>query len=155
MMKYKFAIVWGYAAELILAGVLLFLVCMIFDKLSLVNFIRQSAIDLATLFCAIFFAAALGFLWTFYSKADTEFYRWLHEYGAFTTYLYATGYVVGIEAISTIMLVITKQIPNDTLALAAGYLFLMAAINGYTLIVNVFGLMRLNAHYNQLKSANI
>ncbi len=151
-MKYKFHIFWGYATEFILAGALLFWARLIFDKISLVEFIRQSAIDLATLFCAIFFAAALGFLWTFYSKADTEFYKWLHARGAFNIYLYATGYVVLIEAASTITLVIAKHIPNDTLALVAGYLFLMAAINGYTLIENVFGLMKLNAKYNQLKN---
>lgn len=144
---------WGYAVEIVLAALMLVLLCLIYTPSSISIFVRQSAIDVATLFCAILFAASLAFLWTFYSKADTDFYRWLYEIDAFNIYLSATGYAVAINAAATLMLILAKFIVNDHLALTSIFMLFLAAINGYTLVQNVFGLMKLNAKFNQ-KSRN-
>ncbi len=154
MKRNNLQIVWGYAVEPLLAILLVGLACSTIGSTHLANLVRQFATDLATLYCAVFFAAALGFLWTFYSKADTEFYTWLDEINSFGVYLHATAYVVAIEGGAIFALLATKIFTSDTYALIAAFIFFMAVINSYTLVVNVIGIMRLHTLYNRVSKKN-
>lgn len=140
---------WGYFVELVAAAMSLLLLCIAFSQAAVATFVRSAAIDVATLFCSIMFGAALAFLWTFYSKSDTEFYRWLDKRGAFEVYLQATGYAVAVSAVATFLLISVKYVDSEKLALLATYFLLLAVINLYTLVQNVFGLMRLNTMFNR------
>lgn len=155
MNRQNLTIIWGYLVEPILASLLIVLACILFGTSIIATLMRQVAVDLATLYCAVFFAAALGFLWTLFSAADTPFYRWLDEVDSFSVYLQATAYTVAIGAISTLVLGILKLFENQALAITASFFFLMAVINTYTLIANVFGLIKLNALYNRIHRPSI
>ncbi len=135
---------WGYAVEIVLAALAVLGLCVWLSTDSLLNFLRTAAIDIATLFGAVMLAAALAFLWTFFSKADTPFYRWLDSKGAFQVYLRATAYAVLVSLLSTASLIIYKHVDDRNLGLATAFLLALALVNLYTLISNVIGLMRLN-----------
>ena len=143
---------WAYAAEIIAASTTLYFLCLWLGTSAVINFTRDVALDIATLFGAVMFAAALGFLWTFYSKSDTEFYRWLDTKGAFRVYLSASVYATVVSLMSTLTLVATKRINSEAFTLLADFLLLLAIINLVTLINNVVGLMHLNAKFNQLRA---
>jgi hypothetical protein len=140
---------WAYAVEVLVAALGVVGLCLWLSKESLLTFLRMAAVDIATLFGAVMLAAALAFLWTFFSKADTPFYRWLDSRGAFKVYLHATAYSVLISLLSTSSLVVFKHVENETLGLAAAFLLLLALLNMYTLVMNVIGLMRLNALFTR------
>lgn len=136
---------WGYAVEIAISALVLLVLCMWLSTESVLAFLRSAALDIATLFGAVMLAAALAFLWTFFSKADTPFFRWLDSKGAFQVYLRATAYAVLVSLLSTFSLVIYKHIDDRNLGLAAAFLLVLALINMYTLVSNVIGLMKLNA----------
>lgn len=136
---------WGYAVELVASALVVTALCVWLSTESLLSFLRVAALDIATLFGAVMLAAALAFLWTFFSKADTPFYRWLDSKGAFQVYLRATAYAVLVSLLSTASLVIYKHVENRCIGLAAAFLLVLALLNMYTLVANVIGLMRLNA----------
>lgn len=148
-------VLWSYFVELAAAATSLLALCIVFGQAAVATFIRSAAIDIATLFCGIMLGAALAFLWTFYSKSDTEFYRWLDKRGAFDVYLRATGYAVAVSAIATLLLIGVKYVDSEILALLATYSLLLAVINLYTLVQNVFGLMRLNTMFNRMRRTDI
>jgi hypothetical protein len=150
-MKYpKLKVLWGYLVEPLLSGLIVFLGYEVVGGHAIAEFIGKVAVDLATLYCAVIFAAAFAFLWTFYSKADAGFYVWLDEIGAFNVYTNATIYVVVIEGLAIFSLLITKYYENETFALIALFVFLMAVINSYTMILNVVGLMKLQIQFNRM-----
>jgi hypothetical protein len=143
---------WAYAVELLAAGAVLLALCLWFEPKAVASFVRDVALDIATLFGAVMLAASLGFLWTFYSKADTEFYRWLDSRGAFRVYLLATAYSVAVSLLSTMSLVAMKKISDDSFALVAAFLLVLAVINLMTLVRNVIDLMLLNAKFNHVRA---
>jgi hypothetical protein len=136
---------WGYAVELFASALVVFVLCIWFSTEALLKFLQLAALDIATLFGAVMLAAALAFLWTFFSKADTPFYLWLDSKGAFQVYLRAAAYAVLVSLMSIASLVIYKHVDSTSLGLAAAFLLVLALLNMYTLVVNVLGLMRLNA----------
>ena len=144
-------LVWAYMVELVAAGSVLAALCLWLSPDQVVTFVRSAAIDIATLFGAAMFTGALAFLWTFFSKADTPFYRWLETKGAFRAYLTATIYTVAISFLATASLVLTKYIDHRYVGLAATFLLLLAVINLYTLVSTVADLMRLNAAYERMQ----
>lgn len=154
MKNEKVKVAWAYVVEPTLALLLVVLGCLTIgvDKLSIL--VHQFAIDVATLYCAVFFGAALAFLWTFYSKADTDFCTWLDEKNALQVYLHATMYAVAVERIATLSLLATKIFTGTEVALIAAFLFLMAVINSYTLVKNVIGLMKLHTLFNRVSRRN-
>lgn len=131
---------------------MLLALCLWFEPKAVASFVRDVALDIATLFGAVMLAASLGFLWTFYSKADTEFYRWLDSRGAFRVYLLATAYSVAVSLLSTMSLVAMKKISDDSFALVAAFLLVLAVINLMTLVRNVIDLMLLNAKFNHVRA---
>ncbi len=141
----KYLVGWGYVVELVLSALAVFALCLWVTTDSLLSFLRTAALEIATLFGAVMLAAALAFLWTFFSKADTPFYRWLDSKGAFRVYLQATAYAVIVSFLSTSSLVIYKHVDSRNLGLTAAFLLVLAIVNMYTLVSNVIGLMRLNA----------
>lgn len=142
---------WAYAVELVAAALAVGCFALWQSPSVVAAFIRTAAIDIATLFCAVMFAAALGFLWSFYTKGDTPFYRWLEERGAFKVYLGATVYAVGVSFAATAALIVAKYVEGVVIGLIAAFLLALAVINLYSLVANVAGLMRLNAKFNSLR----
>ena len=145
-------VVWAYAVELLAAAAVLATFSLWIGLSEVVGFVRDVALDVATLFGAVMLAASLGFLWTFYSKSDTEFYRWLDSRGAFRIYLFATAYSVAVSLLSTMSLVALKKINGEPFALVATFLLILAVINLITLVRNVIDLMLLNAKFNQARA---
>lgn len=141
----RLLVFWGYAVEILISALAVLSFCMWVGIESLLTFLRTAALDIATLFGAVMLAAAVAFLWTFISKVDTPFYRWLDSNGAFQVYIQAAAYAVLVSFLSTLSLVIYKHVDNTILGLAAAFLLALALTNMYTLISNVIGLMRLNA----------
>lgn len=141
---------WGYAVELVAAALIVVCISLWVPPETLVPFVRTAAIDIATLFCAVMLAAALAFMWTFYSKADTPFCRWLEERGAFKVYLSATIYTIAVSFIATASLVVTKYVEGLAVGLVATFLLTLSVLNLYSLVANVAGIMRLNATFNAL-----
>lgn len=142
---------WGYVVELVAAALILVCLSLWLSADLVVDFVRIASIDIATLFGAVMFAATLAFLWSFYAKIDTQFYRWLEEKGALTVYLNAIIYAVGVSFTTTAALVVAKYIEGRIVGLIACYFLLLAIINLYSLICNVAGIMRLNAKFNSIK----
>lgn len=147
-------VAWAYTVEIILAILLVGLGCTTIGAAALAALVHQFALDIATLYCAVFFAAALGFLWTFYSKADTEFYTWLDEIHFFHVFLHATAYVVAIEGGAIFLLLATKLFTGTGFALIAAFAFFMAVINSYTMVKNVIDLMKLHTLFNRVSRSN-
>lgn len=145
----KHLVTWSYAVELLASAAALAALCMWLGPKPVVDFVRTAAIDIATLFGAVMLAGALAFLWTFFSKADTPFYRWLETKGAFKVYVSATTYTVAVSFLSTASLVVAKHVDNQYVGLVATYLLILAVVNLYTLVDNVAGLMRLNAAFER------
>lgn len=141
---------WGYAAEVVASALAVLSLCLWLSTETLLAFLRAAALDVAAMFGAVMLAAALAFLWTLFSKADTPFYRWLDSKGAFQVYLHATAYAVLVSFLSTASLIIFKHVENETLGLAAAFLLVLALLNMYTLITNVIGLMRMNALFMRM-----
>ena len=143
-------IIWAYSIEIILAILLMVLLFTTVGRQKTIDVIQNSAIDFATLYCAVFAAASLGFLWTLYSKVDTKFHVWLDTISAFNVYLNATIYVVFIEAFSTLILLMTKYCKYDWLTTFAGFSFFLALINSYTMIINSTQIMKLQIRFNRI-----
>lgn len=151
MSKWKY-LLWAYVVELLGAGATLFALCLWFGVATVASFIRNVALDMATLFGSVMLAASLGFLWTFYSKADTEFCRWLDARGAFRIYLWAIVYSVFISLISILTLLVIKGTVNDVFSLFGAFFLLLAFINLITLVRNVIDLMLLNTKFNHIRA---
>lgn len=147
-MPRRLKILWAYVVELLAAGTTLLAICLWVGSATTISFVRNVALDTATLFGAVMLAASLGFLWTFFSKADTEFYRWLDARGAFCVYLSATAYSVAVSLLSTLSLVALKHIASDVFALLSTFAMILAIINLITLVRNVIDLMLLNTKFN-------
>jgi len=148
-MNRRFLEYWGYIAELVAAMLAVLLPSIYFGVSAVTNFVRSFATDMATIVCAGVFAASIAFLVAFYSKSGTAFYRWLDEKGAFDVYRRATGFAVLVSFLSTVSMLTLKIVGGNAMALISAFLFILMLLNLYTLIQNVFGLMRLNNLFNK------
>lgn len=146
----RFKIAWAYIVEPVLALLVIVLGCLTMGVDAVSALVHQFAVDIAALYCTAFFAAALGFLWTFYSKADSQFCAWLDEKGAFLVYLQATAYVVAVEGGAIFVLLATKIFTGNEFALIAAFSFLMAIINSYTMVKNVIDIARLHTLFGRV-----
>ena len=149
-MKNRFLSIWGYANEIILSALLIMLACTIWGIADVASFVEKIANDSAALVCAVCLAAALAFFWTLYSKADTEFYRWLDEINAFSVFTNASIYTVIVELLATVMLILVKTYPSPTMNLIGGFLLLLAIINMVTLLKNIADLMKIHTTYTKI-----
>ncbi|MDT8999988.1 hypothetical protein RQP53_12000 [Paucibacter sp. APW11] len=141
---------WGYAVELLATALTVTCLSLWFQPNAVVAFVRIAAIDIATLFCAVMLAAALAFLWSFYTKADTPFYRWLEERGAFNVYLSGTVYTIAVSFTTTAALIVAKYVEGLAIGLIATFMLVLSILNLYSLVYNVAGIMRLNAKFNSI-----
>lgn len=151
----KMVIVWGYVVELLASVLVVTTLCLWLTTDSLLGFLSKAAVDIATLFGTVMLAASLAFIWTFFSKADTPFYRWLDSKGAFMVYLRAAAYAVLVSFLSTASLVIYRYADSRLLGLAAAFLLVLALLNMYTLVANVVGLMKLNALFMRKQRSDV
>ena len=144
-------VAWSYAVELLASSLILACLCLWRGTAAVATFVRTAAMDIATIFSTVMFGGSLAFLGALFSKAETPFFRWLEEKGALRVYVSATTYTVAVSFLSAAALVLAKYIDAEPIALIAVFFLLMAVINLYTLLVNVSGIMRLNAKFEQLR----
>lgn len=142
-------IVWSYFSEVVLATLAFGILLLLYDSEQVTGFLKPVAKDIATYFSSVMFAASVAFLWTFYSKSDTPFSKWLYEKGAFTVYL--TGYIVAVAiyAVLFILLLAASKSSNEVFLLFTAWVLLVGIINVYTFIRNVVGQLLLNMEFNR------
>ena len=142
-------IIWGYLSEVFLASFVLALLLFFYDLQQIADFLKPIAADIATYFSSVMFAASVAFLWTFYSKSDTPFSKWLYEKGAFKVYLAAYIVAVSIYAVLFLLLMITSKINSVIFSVFTFWVLLVGVINVYTFIKNVVGQLLLNMEFNR------
>lgn len=142
-------IIWGYFSEVLLASFVLTFLLLFYDTSQIANFLKPMAADIATYFSSIMFAASVAFLWTFYSKSDTPFSKWLYEKGAFKIYLSAYIVAVSIYALLFLLLLITSKTDNVLLSVFTFWVLVLGIINVFTFIRNVIGQLLLNMEFNR------
>lgn len=149
-MDKKKAIWWGYISELICTTLVFSLLLYVFDSAKVASVFKSSAIDIATYFSSIMLAGSIAFLWTFYSKSDTQFSRWLYEKGAFNVYLTAYVVAIGVYISLLILLIFCSKIDFYLFTLFALWFFILGLINVYTFIRNIIGQLLLNMEFNRV-----
>lgn len=142
-------IIWGYLSEVFLASFVLALLLFFYDSQQIADFVKPIAADIATYFSSVMFAASVAFLWTFYSKSDTPFSKWLYEKGAFKVYLAAYIVAVSIYAVLFLLLLITSKINSIIFSVFTFWVLLIGVINVYTFIKNVVSQLLLNMEFNR------
>jgi hypothetical protein len=142
-------IIWSYLSEIFLASFALGLLLFFYDAIQIASFLKPIAADIATYFSSVMFAASVAFLWTFYSKSDTPFSKWLYEKGAFKVYLSAYIVAVSIYAVLFLLLLITSKVDNTLLSVFTFWMLLLGMINVYTFIKNVVAQLLLNMEFNR------
>ena len=148
-MNKSLLIVWSYLSELLLATLVLGLVLFFYDAGQVSSFLKPVAKDIAAYFSSVMFAASVAFLWTFYSKSDTPFSKWLYERGAFTVYLAAYIAAVAIYGLLFILLLIASKSSNEAFLIFTTWVLLIGIINVYTFFQNVVGQLLLNMEFNR------
>jgi hypothetical protein len=149
-MNKKKAIWWGYISELISTTLIFLLLLYVFDSAKIASIFKSSAIDIATYFSSIMLAGSIAFLWTFYSKSDTPFSRWLYKKGAFNVYLTAYVVAIGIYISLLILLIFCSKIDYYFFTLFTLWFFILGLINVYTFIRNIIGQLMLNMEFNRV-----
>lgn len=148
-MSKRTLIIWGYLAEVILASLIFAFLIIVYDLKQLADFLKPLATDISTYFSSVMFAASIAFLWTFYSKSDTPFSKWLYEKGAFKVYLTAYIFAVTVYATLFLLLQITSKVDNTYLTAFTFWVLLIGIINVYSFIKNVLGQWILNMEFNK------
>ena len=149
-MNKKMAIWWGYISEFILTTLIFILFLYVFDSAEVASVFRSSAIDIATYFSSIMLAGSIAFLWTFYSKSDTVFSRWLYKKGAFKVYLTAYVVAIGVYISLLVLLIFCSKIDYYFFTMFTLWFFIFGLVNVYTFIRNVVGQLMLNMEFNRV-----
>ncbi|ASP40480.1 hypothetical protein CHH28_18185 [Bacterioplanes sanyensis] len=153
-MNKKMTIWWGYISEPILTTLIFLLILYAFDSAKVASVFRNSAIDIATYFSSIMLAGSIAFLWTFYSKSDTDFSRWLYVKGAFNTYLTAYVVAIGIYISLLVLLIFCSKIDYYLFTLFTFWFFILGLVNVYTFIRNIIDQLMLNMEFNRVNDRN-
>lgn len=148
-MNKSFLIFWGYLSEIILATLALGLLVFFYDAPQIAHFLKLVSKDIATYFSSVMFAASVAFLWTFYSKSDTPFSKWLYEKGAFTVYLTAYIVAAAVYAVLFMLLLFASKSSNEIFLLFTTWVLLVGIINVYTFVRNIVGQLLLNMEFNR------
>lgn len=150
-MSNRLLIIWAYIKEAILASAIVGLIFLLFDQEDVIGVINSASGDIAKYFGVVMLAASLGLFWTFFSKSDSDFIRWLHEKKSFSVYAIAFMFSVGVYMALTASLLLTKHIDSAWLSIAALWLTVIGVINVFTLIKNAYDMMKLNSAFNSMK----
>jgi hypothetical protein len=150
-MKVKVKIAWAYSSEIILACALTILTCRVYGVPETAKFVSIISTDVAAYIFSILLGGGLALIWTIFSKIDSPFYSWLASKGGLNTFLQAFGYVIAIELISVIFSILSKSVLNQSFLITAAFVMFMGAINGLTMISNIFDLIKLNILFEKNK----
>ncbi|MGF6128208.1 hypothetical protein QF019_003421 [Pseudomonas frederiksbergensis] len=150
-MKAKVKIIWAYSSEIILAGALTILTCRIYGLSETAKFVSIISTDVAAYVFSILLGGGLALIWTIFSKIDSPFYSWLASKGGLSTFLRAFGYVIVIELTSVIFSILSKTVSNESFLIASAFIMFIGAINGLTMIANIFDLIKLNILFEKIK----
>jgi hypothetical protein len=149
----KLNILWAYGSEAVVASLILGGLLLFTDTPTLANFVQNAASDLAY-FSGIWLAGAIAFLWAFYSKADTPFFQWLYDKGAYNVYLSAYVAAIAIYASLTVCLFLSPKLDNEIFSLAALWLLILGVTNIYTFTNNIIKQSKLNMEFNRKTRSN-
>lgn len=151
-MKTTAKITWGYLSEIILSILLTFLICPLFGATQVTSFIKTIAIDAAAYIFSILLAASVALVWTFLSKTESSFYKWLTAKGALDVYLHAAYYVIVVELIAVSLSIISKSVQSEIFLLSSTPFMFLGLINGVTMIKNIVDLIKLNIAFEKTKN---
>lgn len=149
-MKIKLLLSWAYISEVVAESLAYKLIGLLFDDESVSSLLTAKSIDIATLFAGIMFAAALGFLWTYYSKSDSPFSCWLHSKGAYAIYLKSYIFTSAALGFLTLLLVITSNLKHPYLIKLSAWMTIYCLIISVTFIKNIYSQLILNMEFNKL-----
>ncbi|MFH1985625.1 MAG: hypothetical protein ABIL58_27640 [Pseudomonadota bacterium] len=146
--KNRLVILWAYLSEVILAGLLYSLSFWLWDFDQIASFFISTADSWATKFTAIMLAGSIAFFWTFYSRSDSDFAKWLYQKKAFNNYLRAFLTAIAVFLVTTIAFGITQITQSKSAAAISGGLFILSVINVFSFFKNIVDIMRLNIAFN-------
>ena len=149
-MNKAFLEIWGYIVEIAICSLLVLASVLIWKVDGISKFITTSSSDIASYFSVIMFAGAIAFYWAFYSKSDTPFANWLYEKGAFKVYSRAYLWAIGVYALLSCALFLSKSLYNVYLSVATFWLLILGLVNLYTFIKNVSSQLQLNMEFNKI-----
>lgn len=148
LVKNILIILWAYLIEVILAGLIYGFSFLLWDFDQIASFFISTADSWVTKFTAIMLTGSIAFFWTFYSRSDTDFAKWLYQKKAFNTYLRAFLTAIAVFLVTTIAFVITQITQNEIAAVISGGLFILSVVNVYSFFKNIVGIMKLNIVFN-------
>lgn len=146
--KNKLIIFWAYFVEVVLTALIYGLSFLIWDFDQIASFFINTADSWVIKFTTIMLAGSIAFFWTFYSRSDTDFAKWLYQKKAFNTYLRAFLTAIAVFLVTTIALVITQITQNKTAAVISGGFFILSLINVFSFFKNIVDVMKLNIVFN-------
>ena len=144
--------VWGYIVELVAAIAILAAIIAVTGTEPVSSVIQISGGRVASHFGAVMFTASLAMVWTFYAKSDGELADWLNQMGAFT--VYASAFMASVAIYGVLVFALILAISTNVLwiDLFAAWLTVLGILNVYTLLRNVFDLMRLSVEFKRRNS---
>lgn len=148
MAKNILIILWAYLVEVILTVLVYGLSFLIWDFDQIASFFINTADSWVIKFTTIMLAGSIAFFWTFYSRSDTDFAKWLYQKKAFNTYLRAFLTAIAVFLVTTIVLVITQITQNKIVAAISGGMFILSLINVFSFFKNIVDIMKLNIAFN-------
>ena len=148
-MSKKLLVFWAYIVEVVASTVIVFLTFAILEFSEVIRFVHSSAKDVASNFAVVLLAASLGLFWTFYSKSDSPFVQWLHEKEAFEVYARSFLFSIGVYVLLVASLILVMNTSSSLVAILSIWLSVLGLINVYSLIKNIYDLIKLNALFNR------
>jgi uncharacterized membrane protein YbaN (DUF454 family) len=134
--------------EVILTVLVYGLSFLLWDFDQIATFFINTADSWVIKFTTIMLAGSIAFFWTFYSRSDTDFAKWLYQKKAFNTYLRAFLTAIAVFLVTTIVLVITQITQNKIVAVISGGFFILSLINVFSFFKNIVDVMKLNIVFN-------
>jgi hypothetical protein len=137
----KAQVVWGYASELLLTGLICWLIGHKFGTSAIQAFIFDTAQQWSSLADYLFAAGAAIWIAVFASIMLTSFGRYLRDQGATGVYLSATAVPMGVFLVADIVVKLTVVYKLGWLSYAAFVFLLYSLINFLTLVKNIVELV--------------
>jgi hypothetical protein len=141
MKRFSTEVVWAYASEVLLTGLICWLIGRQFGPDAIRKFIFDTAQQWSSLADYLFAAGAAIWIAVVASIMLTPFGRYLKDQGASGVYLSATAVPIGVLLVADIAVKLTVVYKLAWLSYTAFVFLLYGLINFLTLVRNVVGLV--------------
>lgn len=145
---------WGYIVEILLSGSIVSLAILALGKDKFFEVVVKIAHDFASIFCGVMFAGSIALLALFLTKTSSPFLKWLRHTGAYLTYLRSTIYPCAIFATTIVFSILVKSSQFDELILPLALLIFLSLTNAYTLLINMYELVKLGIAFGRVIEEN-